>query len=54
MHKGPEKFTIQVKEQIVLESFKATNIAELWRKHSESVAHFHRWKELFLKVEGGV
>jgi putative transposase len=47
----PEKFTVEQKEQIVIESFTATNIAELCRKHGVSVAQFHRWKERFL--EGG-
>jgi putative transposase len=47
----PEKFTVEQKEQIVIESFTATNIAELCRKHGVSVAQFHGWKERFL--EGG-
>jgi putative transposase len=47
----PEKFTVEQKEQIVIESFTATNIAELCRKHGVSVAQFHRWKKRFL--EGG-
>ena len=47
----PEKFTVEQKEQIVIESFTATNIAELCRRHGVSVAQFHRWKERFL--EGG-
>jgi putative transposase len=47
----PEKFTVEQKEQIVIESFTVTNIAELCRKHGVSVAQFHRWKERFL--EGG-
>ena len=46
----PEKFTVEQKEQIVIESFTATNIAELCRKHGVSVAQFHRWKERFLEV----
>ncbi len=46
-----EKFTVEQKVQIVVESFTATNIAELCRKHGVSVAQFHRWKERFL--EGG-
>ena len=46
-----EKFTVEQKEQIVIESFTATNIAELCRRHGVSVAQFHRWKERFL--EGG-
>ena len=47
----PERFTFEQKEQIVIESFTATNIAELCRRHGVSVAQFHRWKERFL--EGG-
>ena len=47
----PEKFTVEQKEQIVIESFTATSIAELCRRHGVSVAQFHRWKERFL--EGG-
>ena len=47
----PEKFTVEQKEQIVIESFTATNIAELCRRHGVAVAQFHRWKERFL--EGG-
>ena len=46
-----EKFTLEQKEQIVIKSFTATNIAELCRRHGVSVAQFHRWKERFL--EGG-
>jgi transposase len=38
----PEKFTVEQKEQIVIESFTATNIAELCRRHGVSVAQFHR------------
>ena len=47
----PEKFKVEQKEQIVIESFTAANIAELCRRHGISVAQFHRWKERFL--EGG-
>jgi len=47
----PEKFTVEQKEQIVIESFTAISIAELCRKYGVSVAQFHRWKERFL--EGG-
>jgi len=36
---------------MVTESFTATNVAELCRKHGVSVAQFHRWRERFL--EGG-
>jgi transposase len=45
-----EKFTVEQKAQIVIESFTATNIAELCRKHGVSVAQFHRWKERFLEA----
>jgi len=45
----PEKFSIEQKEQIVIESFTATNIAELCRRYSASVAQFHRRKERFLE-----
>ena len=44
----PEKFTVELKEQIVIESFTATNIADLCRRHGVSVAQFHRWKKRFL------
>ena len=47
----PERFTVEQKFQIVMESFTVTNIAELCRRHGVSVAQFHRWKERFL--EGG-
>ncbi len=47
----PERFTVEQKFQIVMESFTVTNIAELCRRHGLSVAQFHRWKERFL--EGG-
>ena len=47
----PEKFTVEQKEQIVIESFTATNIAKLCRRHVVSVKLIHRWKELSL--EGG-
>ncbi|MCI2413400.1 MAG: transposase [Cuniculiplasma sp.] len=46
-----EKFTVEQKERIVIESFTATNIAELCRRNGISVAQFHRWKESFL--DGG-
>ena len=45
----PAKFTVEQKVQIVIESFTATNIAELCRRHGVSVAQFHRWKERFLE-----
>ncbi len=46
-----EKFTVEQKAAIVIESFTSTNIAELCRRHGVSVAQFHKWKERFL--EGG-
>ena len=46
-----EKFSVEQKVQIVIESFTSTNIAELCRRHGVSVAQFHRWKDRFL--EGG-
>ena len=46
-----EKFTVEQKVQIVIESFTAANIAELCRRPGVSIAQFHRWKERFL--EGG-
>ena len=45
----PEKFTVEQKVQIVIESFTAANIAELCRRHVVSIAQFHRWKERFLE-----
>jgi len=45
----PEKFTIEQKEQIVIESLTATNVAELCRRHGVSVAQFLRWRERFLE-----
>ena len=39
----PEKFTVEQKEQIVIESFTATNIAELCRRQGVSVAQSQRW-----------
>jgi transposase len=45
----PEKFSVEQKYQIVMESFTATNIAELCRRHGVSVAQFHRWKDRFLE-----
>jgi transposase len=44
-----EKFTVERKAQIVIESFTVTNIAELCRRHGVSVAQFHRWKKRFLE-----
>lgn len=46
-----EKFSVEQKVQIVIESFTSTNVAELCRRHGVSVAQFHRWKDRFL--EGG-
>ena len=47
----PENFTVEQKEQILNESFTATNTAELCRRLGVSAAQFHRWKERFL--DGG-
>ncbi len=47
----PEKYTVEQKIAIVMESFTSTNIAELCRRYGISVAQFHRWKERF--IEGG-
>ncbi|WMT49127.1 MAG: transposase [Thermoplasmatales archaeon] len=49
-----EKFTVEQKERIVIESFTATNIAELCRRYGVSVAQFHRWKGRFLEGKGKV
>ncbi|OWP57198.1 MAG: hypothetical protein B2I17_02150 [Thermoplasmatales archaeon B_DKE] len=48
----PEKFTIEQNEQTIIESFTATNIAELCRRHGVSVAQFPRWRERFLEGSG--
>ncbi len=47
----PEKYTLEQKITIVIESFTSTNISELCRRCCISVARFHRWKERF--IEGG-
>ncbi len=44
------KFTVEQKAAIVIESFTATNIAELCRRHGVSVAQFHRWKDRFMEA----
>lgn len=44
-----EKFSVEQKAAIVIESFTATNIAELCRRHGVSVAQFHRWKKRFME-----
>ena len=49
MIRKPEKFTVEQKEQIVNESFAATNIVELCRTHGVFVELFRRWKERFLE-----
>ena len=46
-----EKFTVDHKELIVIESFTATNIAALCRRHGRSVGQFHRKK--YRLLEGG-
>ncbi|MEM0134710.1 MAG: hypothetical protein QXU18_05700 [Thermoplasmatales archaeon] len=43
----PEKSIVEHKKQIVIESFMATNTAELCGWHGVSVAHFNRWNDLF-------
>ena len=45
-----EKFTVEQKERIEIESFTETNIAKLCRRHGVSIAQFHGWKECFLEV----
>ena len=42
-----EKFTVEQKERIVIESFTATNIAELCNRYTMPSAQFHRWKEQY-------
>jgi transposase-like protein len=44
----PWKFTFEPKEQIVIESFTATNIAEPYCSYGVSVAKLYRWREQFL------
>ncbi len=46
----PEKYNVEQKYQIVVESFTSANIAELCRRYGVSVAQFHRWKERFLEA----
>ena len=45
-----EKFTVEQKLQIAIESFTVTNIAELCGRHGVSVAQFHRWRERFIEA----
>lgn len=40
-----------VEQHISVESFTATNVAALCRRHRVSIALFHRWKEHFLEGE---
>jgi transposase len=47
----PLKPTVQQKEQIVIETFTASNNADLCKMHDISVSQFHRWKQRIL--EGG-
>ena len=47
----PEKFTVEQKEQIVIESFTATNIAELCRSYGVAPVNFRRWREKFIEGE---
>ncbi|EQB71559.1 MAG: transposase [Thermoplasmatales archaeon A-plasma] len=46
-----DKFTVEEKVQIVIESLTATNIAELCRRHGVSVAQLHRWRSISFKEE---
>ena len=46
-----DKYTVEQKTEIVIESLTATNIAELCRRHGISVAQLNRWKEKF--IDGG-
>jgi len=45
----PEKYTVEQKVAIVMESFTSTNIAELCRRYGISVAQFHRCKSKFIE-----
>ena len=42
-----EKYIVEKKIHIVIESLSATNIAELRRRHGISVVQLHRWKDKF-------
>ncbi len=46
-----DKYTVEQKIDIVIESLSATNIAELCRRHGISVAQLNRRKEKF--IDGG-
>ena len=46
-----DKYTVEQKIEIVIESLSATNIAELCRRHGISVVQLNRWKEKF--IDGG-
>ncbi|OWP54430.1 MAG: hypothetical protein B2I18_03935 [Cuniculiplasma sp. C_DKE] len=46
-----DKYTVEQKTEIVIESLTATNIAELCRRHGISVVQLNRWKEKF--IDGG-
>ena len=46
-----EKYTVEQKIEIVIESLSAINIAELCRRHGISVVQLNRWKEKF--IDGG-
>ena len=43
------KFAVEQKAHIVIESFMATNFAELRRRHGVSIAQFYLQKDRFLK-----
>ena len=44
-----EKFTVDEKVAIVMESFTANNIAELCRRHGVSVSNFYKWRDKFIE-----
>lgn len=44
-----EKFTVDEKVEIVMESFTANNIAELYRKRGVAVSNFYKWRDRFIE-----
>ena len=48
----PEKFTVGHKEQIIIESFTATNIAELCRRHGAPDASLDECRVCLMDGEG--
>ena len=46
-----DKYTVEQKIEIVIESLSAINIAELCCRHGISVVQLNRWKEKF--IDGG-